>query len=42
MIDQEDAYSNEHTCMGKGLMIGIVLGSLMWLAIITGIVYFAN
>lgn len=39
MIDHEDAYHDGHLGVGKGLMIGIVLGSLLWVAIIEGIVY---
>jgi hypothetical protein len=40
MIDHEDAYHDGHLAVGKGLMIGVGLGSLLWVAIIAGIAYF--
>jgi hypothetical protein len=39
MTDHEDAYHDGHLAVGKGLIIGVVLGSLMWVAIIDGIMY---
>lgn len=39
MIDHEDAYENEHPSIGRGLIIGVIFGSLFWAAIICGIVY---
>jgi hypothetical protein len=39
MIDHEDAYQDEQLTVGKGMIIGVVLGSLMWTAIISGLVY---
>ncbi|WP_268795999.1 hypothetical protein [Paenibacillus sp. Soil787] len=39
MIDHEDAYQDEHLSVGKGLIVGVVFGSLIWAAIIAGVVY---
>jgi hypothetical protein len=39
MNDHEDAYHDGHVAVGKGLLIGVVLGSLLWVAIIAGIMY---
>ncbi|WP_260115435.1 hypothetical protein [Paenibacillus hexagrammi] len=39
MIDHEDAYQEEHLSIGRGLIVGVVCGSLIWAAIIGGIVY---
>jgi hypothetical protein len=39
MIDHEDAYQDEQFSAGKGMLIGVVFGSLIWAAIISGIVY---
>ncbi|MGG1514074.1 hypothetical protein ABE504_01575 [Paenibacillus oryzisoli] len=39
MIDHEDAYQDEQMSMGRGLLIGVLFGALMWAAIIAGIVY---
>jgi len=39
MIDHEDAFHHEHSVIGKGLIVGIVLGALLWAAIIGGVVY---
>jgi hypothetical protein len=38
MMDHEDAYQDEHLAVGKGLLVGVVFGSLIWAAIIGGIV----
>lgn len=39
MIDHEDGYQDEHVSIGKGLIVGVVFGSLIWAGIIAGIVY---
>jgi hypothetical protein len=39
MIDHDDAYRDDHLAVGKGLIVGVVFGSLIWAAIIGGIVY---
>ncbi|CAN7279599.1 hypothetical protein [Paenibacillus sp. LjRoot56] len=39
MIDHEDAYQDEHMSIGKGLIVGVAFGSLIWAGIIAGIVY---
>jgi hypothetical protein len=39
MIDHDDAYQQEHLAAGKGLAYGVVFGSLIWAAIIGGVVY---
>jgi hypothetical protein len=39
MIDHEDAYQDDQLSIGKGLIVGIVFGSLFWAGIIAGIVY---
>jgi hypothetical protein len=39
MNDHEDAYHDGHVAAGKGLLIGVVLGSLLWVAIIMVIMY---
>lgn len=39
MIDHDDAYQEDRLSIGKGLIVGVVFGSLIWAGIITGIVY---
>jgi hypothetical protein len=39
MNDPEDAYHDGHVAVGKGLIIGVALGSLLWVAIIEGIMH---
>ena len=39
MIDHDDAYQDERFSIGKGLIVGVVFGSLIWAGIIAGIVY---
>ncbi|MFC5446839.1 hypothetical protein [Paenibacillus aestuarii] len=39
MIDHEDAYQEDNLSVGKGLIVGVVFGSLIWAAIIAAIVY---
>lgn len=39
MIDHEDAYEDDQMAVGKGLLVGVVFGSLIWAAIIGGFVY---
>lgn len=39
MIDHEDAYQDDQLSIGKGLIVGVVFGSLIWAGIIAGIVY---
>ncbi|WP_268893094.1 hypothetical protein [Paenibacillus lutrae] len=42
MIDHEDAYPDEQMPMGRGLLIGILMGAVMWAVIIGGFVYFVS
>ncbi|WNR43874.1 hypothetical protein [Paenibacillus roseipurpureus] len=39
MIDHEDAYHEDQVLVGKGLIVGVLFGSLIWACIIAGIVY---
>ncbi|GGI46196.1 hypothetical protein GCM10008018_15910 [Paenibacillus marchantiophytorum] len=39
MFDHEDAYQEDHLSVGKGLIVGVLFGSLIWVGIIAGIVY---
>lgn len=39
MIDHEDAYHDDQLSAGKGLILGVVFGSLIWAGIIAGFVY---
>ncbi|MBP1991128.1 hypothetical protein [Paenibacillus eucommiae] len=39
MIDHDDAYQDEHAAVGRGLIVGLVLGSLIWAIIIGGVIY---
>ncbi|WP_262495837.1 hypothetical protein [Paenibacillus sedimenti] len=39
MIDHEDAYQEDNLSIGKGLIVGVIIGSLIWAAIIAVIVY---
>jgi hypothetical protein len=39
MIDHDDAYQEDNLAVGKGLIVGVVFGSLIWAAIIAGVVY---
>lgn len=39
MIDHEDAYQDDPMSVGKGLIVGVLFGSLIWAGIIAGIVY---
>lgn len=42
MIDHEDAYRDDQMLMGRGLIIGVLMGAVMWAVIIGGFLYLVN
>ncbi|EGL16427.1 MULTISPECIES: hypothetical protein [Paenibacillus] len=42
MIDHEDAYRDDQMPMGRGLIIGVLMGAVMWAVIIGGFLYLVN
>jgi hypothetical protein len=39
MYDHDDSYHDDPLAVGKGIALGVLMGSLMWVGIIGGIVY---
>ncbi|WP_269432527.1 hypothetical protein [Gordoniibacillus kamchatkensis] len=39
MQDNEDAYHDDHLAIGRGVVFGVVFGTVLWGIIIAAIVY---
>lgn len=39
MYEHDDAHHDDPLAVGKGIVWGVVMGSLMWIGIIGGVVY---
>jgi len=40
MWDQEDQYPEDPLGVGRGIVLGVLLGTMMWAAIVGGVWYF--
>jgi tetrahydromethanopterin S-methyltransferase subunit G len=39
VVENDDAYQDDHTAVGRGVVYGVVFGTVLWGMIIAAVVY---